>query len=40
MTPGDSLFFGADAPHGPDELTKRPIRYLSIIAYALGHSNE
>lgn len=25
MLPGDSLFFDADAPHGPDELTKLPI---------------
>lgn len=34
MTPGDSLFFDADAPHGPEELTRRPIRYLSIISYS------
>ncbi|MCR9146983.1 MAG: XRE family transcriptional regulator [Rhodobacteraceae bacterium] len=33
LKPGDSLFFDADAPHGPDELTKRPIRYLSVISY-------
>jgi transcriptional regulator with XRE-family HTH domain len=33
MTPGDSLFFDADAPHGPDELVTLPIRYLSIISY-------
>ncbi|MFC6486994.1 helix-turn-helix domain-containing protein [Nitratireductor sp. GCM10026969] len=33
MRPGDSLFFDADAPHGPVELTSRPIRYLSIISY-------
>jgi transcriptional regulator with XRE-family HTH domain len=33
MLPGDSLFFDADAPHGPEELTRRPIRYLSIISY-------
>ncbi|KUM28400.1 MerR family transcriptional regulator [Mesorhizobium loti] len=37
MLPGDSLFFDADAPHGPEELTKLPIRYLSIISY--GKSN-
>ncbi|MDX8474589.1 helix-turn-helix domain-containing protein [Mesorhizobium dulcispinae] len=36
MTPGDSLFFDADAPHGPEELTHLPIRYLSIISYARG----
>ena len=33
MTPGDSLFFDADAPHGPEELTQLPMRYLSIICY-------
>ena len=33
LTPGDSLFFDADAPHGPDELRKLPIRFLSIISY-------
>mgnify|MGYP005847725751 CR=1 FL=1 len=30
---GDSLFFDADAPHGPDKLIKRPIRYISVISY-------
>jgi transcriptional regulator with XRE-family HTH domain len=34
MKPGDSLFFDADAPHGPDELRKLPIRFLSIICYS------
>jgi transcriptional regulator with XRE-family HTH domain len=33
MTPGDSLFFDADAPHGPEVLTRLPMRYLSIICY-------
>ncbi|MEQ1941033.1 XRE family transcriptional regulator [Mesorhizobium sp. VNQ89] len=33
MQPGDSLFFDADAPHGPEELTKLPMKYLSIISY-------
>jgi transcriptional regulator with XRE-family HTH domain len=33
MIPGDSLFFDADAPHGPEELTRLPMRYLSIICY-------
>jgi transcriptional regulator with XRE-family HTH domain len=33
LTPGDSLFFDADAPHGPEELTRLPMRYLSIICY-------
>jgi transcriptional regulator with XRE-family HTH domain len=36
MLPGDSLFFDADAPHGPDELTRLPIQYLSIISYRQG----
>ena len=31
MTEGDSLFFDADAPHGPEELVELPIRFLSII---------
>ncbi len=33
MRPGDSLFFDADAPHGPEEMRKLPIRFLSIISY-------
>lgn len=33
LRPGDSLFFDADAPHGPDELIRLPIRYLSVISY-------
>lgn len=33
MEPGDSLFFDADAPHGPEELRELPLRYLSIIVY-------
>jgi len=40
MLPGDSLFFDADAPHGPEELTKLPIRYLSIISYPQGHQGD
>ena len=34
LGPGDSLFFEADAPHGPEELRHLPIRFLSIICYA------
>ncbi|EKF60990.1 XRE family transcriptional regulator [Agrobacterium albertimagni AOL15] len=33
MQAGDSLFFDADAPHGPEELISLPARYLSIISY-------
>ena len=31
LSPGDSLFFDADAPHGPEELVQLPVRFLSII---------
>ncbi|MHC1742895.1 MAG: helix-turn-helix domain-containing protein [Syntrophobacteraceae bacterium] len=33
LNPGDSLFFDADAPHGPEELLALPIRFLSIIIH-------
>ncbi len=33
LEPGDSLYFDADAPHGPDELRKLPITFLSVITY-------
>lgn len=33
LKPGDTLFFDANAPHGPDVLVKLPARYLSIISY-------
>ena len=33
LEPGDTLFFDADAPHGPERLVQLPIRYLSIISY-------
>ena len=33
LEPGDSLFFDADAPHGPEKLVALPARYLSIICY-------
>ena len=33
MQPGDSLYFNADAPHGPEELRRLPIRFLSVISY-------
>ncbi|MCC5958594.1 MAG: helix-turn-helix domain-containing protein [Rhodobacteraceae bacterium] len=33
LQPGDTLFFDADAPHGPEGLERLPARYLSIIAY-------
>lgn len=33
LQPGDALLFDADAPHGPEELNRLPIRFLSIISY-------
>ena len=33
LEPGDTLFFDADAPHGPEKLTQLPARYLSVISY-------
>ncbi|MEM8870383.1 MAG: XRE family transcriptional regulator [Pseudomonadota bacterium] len=33
LRPGDTLFFDADAPHGPDTLVELPARFLSIISY-------
>lgn len=33
LVPGDTLFFDADAPHGPEGLVQLPARYLSIISY-------
>lgn len=33
LKPGDTLFFDADSPHGPEVLRQLPARYLSIISY-------
>jgi transcriptional regulator with XRE-family HTH domain len=33
LKPGDTLFFDADAPHGPENLVSLPARYLSVISY-------
>lgn len=33
LKPGDTLFFDADSPHGPEVLRALPARYLSIISY-------
>lgn len=33
LKPGDTLFFDANAPHGPEVLVSLPARYLSIISY-------
>lgn len=39
LKPGDSLFFDSDAPHGPEELIRLPIRFLSVIV-GRGRSEE
>jgi transcriptional regulator with XRE-family HTH domain len=31
LKPGDSLFFDAEAPHGPEDLRRLPARYISVI---------
>ncbi len=36
LKPGDSLFFDADARHGPEVLNQLPARYLSVICYPQG----
>ena len=33
LEPGDSLSFQGDIPHGPENLTQCPIKFLSIIIY-------
>ena len=33
---GDSLFFDADAPHGPEELISLPIRFIAVLCKARG----
>lgn len=30
---GDSLFFDADKPHGPEQLVSLPLRFLSVISW-------
>jgi transcriptional regulator with XRE-family HTH domain len=35
LRPGDTLFFDADAPHGPETLKELPAVYLSVISYPL-----
>jgi transcriptional regulator with XRE-family HTH domain len=36
LEPGDTLFFDAEASHGPDEILNLPCRYLSIIVSESG----
>ncbi len=36
LGPGDSLFFEAAVPHGPETLDELPCHFLSLIAYSRG----
>lgn len=36
IEPGDTFFFDADAPHGPEHLIDLPAVYLSIISYPMN----
>jgi transcriptional regulator with XRE-family HTH domain len=36
MRPGDALQFDGEGAHGPDQLLKLPIRFLSVTAYGDG----
>jgi transcriptional regulator with XRE-family HTH domain len=40
LQPGDSLFFDGDVPHGPSNLVKLPIRFLSIICQLRGEESD
>jgi len=40
LQPGDTLFFDADTPHGPEELIELPVKFLSVISYANQGSVE
>ena len=38
LRPGDSLFFDAEAPHGPEELISLPIRMIAVLSSS--HTEE
>ena len=38
LRPGDSLFFDAEAPHGPEELISLPIRMIAVLSSS--HAEE
>lgn len=40
LKPGDSLFFDPEAFHGPEQLKKFPIRFLSVISSATNQGHE
>jgi transcriptional regulator with XRE-family HTH domain len=33
MSPGDSLLFDAEVPHGPEKLFKIPVKYIAVLCY-------
>lgn len=37
LNPGDGLFFDASFEHGPASISRRPVRFLSIISNPLFH---
>jgi len=37
MSAGDSLLFDAAVPHGPEKLSKTPVRYLAVVCYPRSH---
>lgn len=40
LKPGDSLFFDPEASHGPEQLKKFPIRFLSVISNTTNQIRE
>ena len=39
LRPGDSLLLDGEAPHGPNELVRLPIRFLAVTAYPDRHDD-
>jgi len=40
LSPGDSLFFDAEANHGPENMSEVPIRFLTIMVYQRNPKNR
>ena len=40
MGPGDSVFFDADAPHGPEELKRVPVQMLAVLVSPRMESDD
>jgi len=36
MAKGDSLLFQADVPHGPEQLIRTPVRYITVLCFLGG----